>query len=103
MTSRAPRSGWDAALSFATVASRRSAQRPCTQGAALEFRFSRARRASHPDRDRGRLMSSPDRTRARQLARESLARGDDVGWFERLYDEAAGEAEVVPWADMRAN
>ena len=29
-----------------------------------------------------------DRTRARALASESIARGDAVGWFERLYAEA---------------
>ena len=48
-------------------------------------------------------MVAPDRKRARQLAGESLARGDATGWFERLYEEAAGDSEVVPWADMRPN
>jgi SAM-dependent methyltransferase len=44
-----------------------------------------------------------DRTRARALARESLARGDAVGWFERLYAEAERGAAAVPWADLAPN
>jgi SAM-dependent methyltransferase len=44
-----------------------------------------------------------DRTRARSLALESIAKGDAVGWFERLYAEAAGGDAVVPWADLTAN
>jgi SAM-dependent methyltransferase len=44
-----------------------------------------------------------DRTRARALAQESLARGDAVGWFERLYAEAGRGAAVVPWADLAPN
>lgn len=39
------------------------------------------------------------RQRARDLAREHRARGDALGWFERLYSEAGGAAEAVPWAD----
>jgi SAM-dependent methyltransferase len=48
-------------------------------------------------------MPAPDRTRARQLANEAVARGDATGWFEQLYGEASGDAEAVPWADMRPN
>lgn len=44
-----------------------------------------------------------DRSRARALARESLARGDAVGWFERLYAEADRGDAVVPWADLAPN
>ncbi len=44
-----------------------------------------------------------DRTRARSLAQESIARGDLVGWFERLYAEAAQGRAVVPWADRVPN
>lgn len=44
-----------------------------------------------------------DRTRARALARESIGEGDAVGWFERLYSEAAKGEAVVPWADLAAN
>jgi SAM-dependent methyltransferase len=44
-----------------------------------------------------------DRTRARALANESIARGDAVGWFERLYAEAERGEAVVPWADLAPN
>jgi SAM-dependent methyltransferase len=44
-----------------------------------------------------------DRTRARALARESIDRGDAVGWFERLYAEARCGQAVVPWADRVPN
>ncbi len=44
-----------------------------------------------------------DRSRARTLARESIERGDAVGWFERLYEEANRGAAVVPWADLAPN
>ncbi|MCK6444772.1 MAG: class I SAM-dependent methyltransferase [Planctomycetes bacterium] len=39
------------------------------------------------------------RKRARELAAEHRSRGDAVGWFEKLYVEAGGDAEHVPWAD----
>lgn len=45
----------------------------------------------------------PDRTRARTLAGESIAAGDAVGWFERLYAEADRGEAVVPWADLAPN
>ena len=44
-----------------------------------------------------------DRARARSLAAESLARNDPVGWFERLYAEAACGEAVVPWDDRAPN
>lgn len=44
-----------------------------------------------------------DRTRARALARASLDAGDPVGWFERLYAEAARGEALVPWADLTPN
>jgi SAM-dependent methyltransferase len=44
-----------------------------------------------------------DRTRARALAKESIERGDAVGWFERLYAEAGRGEAVVPWADLAPN
>ncbi len=44
-----------------------------------------------------------DRTRARTLAAESIAAGDAVGWFERLYAEAARGDAVVPWVDRAPN
>lgn len=45
----------------------------------------------------------PDRTRARTLAAESVAAGDAVGWFERLYVEAARGDAIVPWVDRTPN
>ncbi len=45
----------------------------------------------------------PDRTRARSLAKESIARGDAVGWFDQLYREAETGQAVVPWADRVPN
>jgi SAM-dependent methyltransferase len=49
--------------------------------------------------------SSPDpkRNRARELAQAHLAQGDALGWFEPLYAEAQGNAERVPWADLKPN
>jgi SAM-dependent methyltransferase len=44
-----------------------------------------------------------DRTRARALCGEHARRGDYVGWFEALYDEAGGDAGAVPWADLEPN
>lgn len=43
------------------------------------------------------------RIRARQLAAESVARGDAIGWFEKLYSEAEAGVTVVPWADGEPN
>lgn len=39
------------------------------------------------------------RERARALAREAAASGDAIGWFEKFYAEARGDAEKVPWID----
>jgi SAM-dependent methyltransferase len=43
------------------------------------------------------------RARARTLAREAIARGEPLEWFERLYREAAAGAATVPWADLVPN
>ena len=43
------------------------------------------------------------RARARELARESLSRGDPVGWFEELYSGANGDERAIQWADMAPN
>ena len=48
-------------------------------------------------------MNPPNRRAARQLAQESLAKGDPVGWFDTFYRQADGQASNVPWADMRVN
>src|SRR2546429_6296977 len=45
----------------------------------------------------------PDRTLARALAREHLDRNDPTGWFDQLYRSAAGDAGVIPWADLAPN
>jgi len=37
------------------------------------------------------------------LAKESIARGDAVAWFEALYREADAGTTVVPWADRVPN
>jgi SAM-dependent methyltransferase len=47
-------------------------------------------------------MESP-RSNVRQLAAESWARGDAIGWFEALYAGAQGRAAAVPWADLAPN
>ena len=44
-----------------------------------------------------------DRTRARALAREAVARGDALAWFETLYREADAGTATVPWADQVPN
>lgn len=45
----------------------------------------------------------PDRRYARRLAAESIGRGDDTGWFERLYSAAAHGTTSVPWAGLEPN
>jgi SAM-dependent methyltransferase len=37
------------------------------------------------------------------LAREAIARGEPVAWFEELYREAESGTTVVPWADLVPN
>jgi hypothetical protein len=44
-----------------------------------------------------------NRVFARQLAADSIARGDDTGWFEALYAAADQGAATVPWADLAPN
>ena len=46
-------------------------------------------------------MSSRDEVR--RLAQQSIERGDATGWFEELYQRAAGNWDRVPWADRAAN
>ena len=43
------------------------------------------------------------RERVREIAAEYAERGDSIGWFEALYKEAAGNTDVVPWADLEPN
>ena len=56
----------------------------------------------NPDGSRGRRLDA-SRAFARRLAADSIASGDDTGWFETLY-AAAGQGTVeVPWADLAPN
>jgi SAM-dependent methyltransferase len=43
------------------------------------------------------------REHVKELAAEYAAKGDATGWFEALYKEAAGNNEVIPWADLEPN
>ncbi len=43
------------------------------------------------------------REHVRRLQEEFAARGDVTGWFEALYREAAGDNEMIPWADLEPN
>ena len=45
----------------------------------------------------------PDRTRTRELAAEFIRKGDPLGWFEALYQEAESGDGTIPWADMEPN
>ena len=46
---------------------------------------------------------SEARRKAGDLARESIARGDPTGWFEKLYAQAAGDTGAISWADLAPN
>ena len=43
------------------------------------------------------------RERARELAAEFAERGDNLGWFDAFYAEAAGDNAQIPWADLEPN
>jgi len=43
------------------------------------------------------------RARVRAIQEEFAARGDKLGWFDALYKEAAGDNDVIPWADLEPN
>jgi SAM-dependent methyltransferase len=45
----------------------------------------------------------PDRARTRELAAEFIRKGEPLGWFEALYQEAARGDGAIPWADMEPN
>ena len=51
----------------------------------------------------GTMPGMPDRKRARELAAESIQKGDPVGWFEKLYQEAERGDAAIPWADLEPN
>ena len=43
------------------------------------------------------------RERTKKIQSEYATRGDALGWFEALYEEAAGDNERIPWADLEPN
>jgi 2-polyprenyl-3-methyl-5-hydroxy-6-metoxy-1,4-benzoquinol methylase len=43
------------------------------------------------------------RERTKQLQAEFAEKGDVTGWFEALYQEAEGNNEKIPWADLEPN
>jgi len=47
-------------------------------------------------------MADP-RARVRELAAEYTRKGDQLGWFEALYQEAERGDAAIPWADMEPN
>ena len=48
-------------------------------------------------------MNTDPRERTKQIQAEFAAKGDATGWFEALYKEAAGNNEMIPWADLVPN
>ena len=57
------------------------------------------------DRVRGRLERNARKRRAvRSLARDAIARGEPLAWFEEVYQRAESSGvSTVPWADLRPN
>jgi SAM-dependent methyltransferase len=49
------------------------------------------------------MNPDPVRAKTRQLAAEHVASGDPLGWFDKLYRQAGGQAGQIPWADRRPN
>src|SRR4051812_48922319 len=43
------------------------------------------------------------RAYVRELAAKFAESGDALGWFDALYREAAGDTEIIPWADLEPN
>ena len=43
------------------------------------------------------------RERTAEIADEYYAKDDATGWFDALYREADGDAEKIPWGDLKAN
>ena len=43
------------------------------------------------------------RKRTKEIQAEFAEKGDALGWFEALYEEAAGDNEKIPWADLAPN
>ncbi len=43
------------------------------------------------------------RERTKQIQAEFAEKGDSLGWFDALYNEAAGDNTKIPWADLEPN
>jgi SAM-dependent methyltransferase len=43
------------------------------------------------------------RSKARDLASQYASTDDALGWFDRLYTTAGGDAATIPWADLQPN
>lgn len=43
------------------------------------------------------------REKTKQVAAEFGERGDHFGWFDEVYKSAAGNNELIPWADLEPN
>lgn len=43
------------------------------------------------------------RLRTKAIAAEYAERGDNLGWFDALYRESAGNTDAIPWADLEPN
>jgi SAM-dependent methyltransferase len=43
------------------------------------------------------------RKRTKEIQAQFAEKGDVLGWFEALYEEAAGDNEKIPWADLAPN
>ncbi|HEY2867105.1 MAG TPA: class I SAM-dependent methyltransferase [Pyrinomonadaceae bacterium] len=50
-----------------------------------------------------KIVQDQARARIREIAAEFATRGDDLGWFDAAYREAAGDAEKLPWGDLEPN
>ena len=49
------------------------------------------------------MTTDKARERAAELSGEFYAKDDATGWFDRLYAEADGDTEKIPWADLETN
>src|SRR5205085_7040980 len=56
----------------------------------------------NPDGSRGRRLDA-SRAFARQLAADSIASGNDTGWFETLHAVVDQGTATLPWADLAPN
>jgi len=56
----------------------------------------------NPDDSRRRRLDA-SRAFARRLAADSIASGNDTGWFETLYAAADHGTATVPWAELAPN